>query len=190
MEDNATPKLLRTGASSFTVSHVKNSESDAKIRPQLAYEDARRELRRVTEVLLEETNAGRTTLRLDWPTWDLHVDDVSAEARQVGVASLEGATSIDQRQAETVRWLERERRLLVQRNCEEAEERPPSELLQLYGVQAQMLGPVIRGDRLIGWLSVHELDGPRDWTSDDRNAVEEAIVRVNEILDISAKSRD
>ena len=70
------------------------------------------ELEAQLTALLTATKASRVTLRLDLPKYAFHVDDVAAEARKPGVASLKGQTSIDQRRAPTVIWLDRERRLL------------------------------------------------------------------------------
>ena len=137
---------------------------------------------RILDELLAATNASRTTFRLDWPEWGLHVDDVAAEARKPGVASLVGQTSIDQRRAETVRWLERELRPLVQDDCSAAEHPPPAELVELYGVRAQMLAPVARDDRLVGWVSVHQTGSTRRWASEDVGAFERAAAAIDDAL--------
>jgi GAF domain-containing protein len=135
------------------------------------------------EELRRATRASRTTLRLDHSEWSLHVDDVAAEALEPGVRSLAGQTSIDQRQADSVRWLDRERRPLVQDDCLAASHPPPQELVDLYGVRAQMLGPIVRGRRLVGWLSVHENRGPRDWSEEDVAALAHAIAAIDAVLD-------
>src|SRR5262245_58780975 len=64
--------------------------------------------------LLRETRASRTTLRLDDTHHGFHIDDVVAEARAPGEESLRGQTSINQREAATAQWIERNRCLLVQ----------------------------------------------------------------------------
>jgi GAF domain-containing protein len=148
-------------------------------------EAARRSIeafQRILDDLLAATNASRTTLRLDWPEWGLHVDDVAAEARRPGVASLAGQTSIDQRRAETVRWLERELHPLVQDDCSTAEHAPPRELVELYGVRAQMLGPVVRDGHLVGWVSVHENGSTRRWTDEDFVALTSATAEIDRAL--------
>jgi maleate isomerase len=137
---------------------------------------------RILDELLATTNASRITLRLDWPEWGLHVDDVAAEVRRPGVPSLAGRTSIDQRRAPTVRWLERELRLLVQDDCSAAEQPPPRELVELYGVRAQMLAPVVRDDRLVGWVSIHQNGSTRRWTDEDVEALERAAVAIDGAL--------
>jgi maleate isomerase len=121
--------------------------------------------------LLKATRASRVTLRLDLPKYGFHVNDVAAEARQHDVASLKRQTSIDQRRAPTVMWLERERRILVQRDLVGADPACPPELMQIYGTLAQMLAPLVRADELIGWISVHHTGGPRDWQPNEVDAL-------------------
>jgi maleate isomerase len=124
--------------------------------------------------LLSATRASRTTFRLDKPVWGAHVDDVIAEARREGIASLVGKTSINQRAADTVTWLERERRPLIQEDCATADPAPPRELVDLYGVRAQMLAPVEWAGDLVGWISVHETTSTRHWTPEDLSALRDA----------------
>jgi maleate isomerase len=126
------------------------------------------------EQLLAVTGASRVTVRLDLPQLGFGVDDVAAEARQDGVASLQGQTAIDQRAAATVRWLERERRLLVQDDLAGADPAPPHQLVEIYGTRAQMLAPLEREGELVGWISVHENQGPRHWSNEDIRALQSA----------------
>jgi maleate isomerase len=150
---------------------------------------ARRAFQLALDGLLDATGASRATLRLDWPQWGLQVDDVAAEARVPGVASLKGETSIDQRQAESVRWLERERRPLVQEDCSSAEHPPPPELVRLYGVKAQMLGPVVWARWLAGWVSVHENRGERGWLPEDIASLEQTVSDVLRVLSDHPQAR-
>jgi maleate isomerase len=144
--------------------------------------DALAAFRRIVNRVLDATKASRITLRLDWPEWGLHVDDVAVEARRPGVASLAGRTSIDQRRAATVRWLERELRPLVQDDCSESEHQPPRELVELYGVRAQMLAPLVRDGRLVGWVSVHEIGSTRGWTDDDVETLKRGAAAIDDAL--------
>ena len=137
----------------------------------------------IVDSLLDATRASRTTLRLDWPQWDVHVDGVIAEARRPNIPSLAENTSIKQRDAETVKWLERERHVLVQEDCSTAKPAPPRELVELYGVRAQMLAPVVRNDRVIGWISVHDNTSSRRWTHADISALTTAVTAVQNTLD-------
>jgi len=143
------------------------------------------ELNEIMEKLRHATGASRTTLRIDWPRWGAHADDVIAEARGPEVASLVGKTSIRQREAETVKWLERTKRVLVQEDCAEATPSPPQALLDVYGVRAQMLAPLVIGDTVVGWISVHE-KSTRQWTKRDVGALEDAVASVTSALDEQA----
>jgi maleate isomerase len=144
-------------------------------------------LRATLDALLQElltaTGASRTTIRLDWPNYDMQVDDVIAEALAPGVASLRGQTSINQRAAGTIQWLDRERRLLVQERLDDAEPAPPEALVRIYGAKAQMLAPLIRDNVLQGWVSVHYNPGPRRWSADDERAFEDVVRKVHAALD-------
>jgi hypothetical protein len=64
-------------------------------------------LEAVLMALRDQVRASRVTLRLDAPGRGFHVDDVAAEAHTAGVRSLRRQTSIDQRAAGTIQWLER-----------------------------------------------------------------------------------
>lgn len=136
--------------------------------------------------LLQATGADRTTLRLDLPEHGLHVDLTAAEALRSGVRSIRRDASLDQRALNTVRWLEQHRRPLVQPHFD-AIPQPPKALIDVYGVRAQMLGPVVRGQSMTGWLSVHSL-AEHDWTEADSHALRRATARVNEILDRFGKA--
>jgi hypothetical protein len=75
---------------------------------------ARSRMQRLCEELLEATGADRTTLRVDVPQHDLHVDLTAAEAHRPGVRSIRREGSLDQRRLDTVEWLEAKGRNLVQ----------------------------------------------------------------------------
>ena len=138
----------------------------------------------IMEDLLRSTESSRTTLRLDLPDQGAGLDAVVAEALAPGVRSLRGDTSIrNLRDVSTVRFLETQRRPLVQNDCSADDLAPPPELIELYGVKAQMLAPIVREDRLVGVLSVHYAPGPRDWSAEDVAALREATERVQRELD-------
>lgn len=133
--------------------------------------------------LLAKTSATRTTLRLDDAKLGFHVDDVVGEARREGAKSLRGQTVMNQRELTTVQWLECERRALIQGDLSKTDVPPPPPLVAIYGVTAQMLGPVIRNDGLQGWVSVHFCDGPRIWSENDVTALNGAVAEVSALLD-------
>jgi maleate isomerase len=58
--------------------------------------------------------------------------------------------------------------------------------MQLYGVKAQMLAPVVREGQLAGIVSVHYAPAVRRWSPTDITALEDAVARVHELLDASA----
>ena len=146
-------------------------------------------LQEILEDLLRATDASRTTLRLDLPDQGPGLDTVVAEALAPGVRSLMDDTSIrNLRGVATVRFLEEHRRVLVQNDCLTGDPAPPPELIELYGVKAQMLAPVVREDRLAGVVSVHYAAGPRDWSSEDVAVLQEAAERVRRGLDATIQA--
>jgi maleate isomerase len=123
--------------------------------------------------LLRETGADRTTIRLDADELGLTVDLTAAEAVANGTQSIAADSSLDQRALDTVRWLAANRRVLVQPDFSEAPFPPPA-LVQVYGVKAQILAPVLDADGLVGWVSVHSTH-LRPWSDDDVAAAERAM---------------
>lgn len=138
---------------------------------------------RILAKLLEDTRASRTTMRIDVPELGFRVDDPAGEARQPDVRALSGQTSLDQRALDTVRWMERHHDYLIQNQCRGADPAPPDALIEIYGVQAQMLGPVIRNGRLAGWISVHENRSVRTWTEAEVAMLKSAVAEVHALLD-------
>jgi len=146
--------------------------------------DMQRAFQEILEGLLESTAASRTTVRLDMPSKNLHLDTVAAEALASGVRSLEEDTSINNlSKVPTYEFVERERRILVQNDCLTADPAPPAALIDLYGVKAQMLGPIMLDDRVIGIISVHYTLGPRKWTEKDVAALQNAVERVRRTVE-------
>ena len=72
--------------------------------------------------------------------------------------------------------------MLIQRDCLTDEPVAPQELIDLYGVRAQMLAPIVRDDRLVGIISVHHATTPRDWSEDDVGALRDTAARVANTL--------
>jgi maleate isomerase len=131
--------------------------------------------------LLRDTGADRTTVRLDADELGLTVDLTAAEAVANGTPSIAADSSLDQRALDTVRWLAANRRVLVQAHFSEPPFPPPA-LVQLYGVNAQILAPVLDGNALVGWVSVHSTH-PRLWSDDDVAAAERAVAESTICLD-------
>jgi GAF domain-containing protein len=135
---------------------------------------------RVLEDLRDATAASRVTLRLDTPG---QVFPVVGEALAPGIRSIRDATEIDLRAAATFKYLDGEKRLLIQSDCSIGDYPAPPELIELYGVRAQMLAPVVRDDRLAGIVSVHYAPATRRWSATDIAALEDAVARVQQLLD-------
>jgi maleate isomerase len=132
-------------------------------------------LQGIVDELLAATGASRATLRLDSPP---EYFPVVAEACAPGVRSLRGDTSVDLRNAPTFTAIRDELRIILQDDCLNSVPPTPPEVIDLYGVRAQMLAPVPAGGRLLGTMSVHEASGPRHWSEADRQALESAVAAV------------
>jgi maleate isomerase len=137
----------------------------------------------ILEELLTKTKASRTTLRLDVPERGFHVNGVVAEALAAGVKSIAAETSLQQRKSQTAGYLEQNRTILVQNDCENAVLKPPKELMQIYGTKAQMVAPVVRGADMVGWVSVHYNESSREWSSEDVAALEAAVAATHKQMD-------
>jgi maleate isomerase len=139
----------------------------------------------ILDELRQETSASRTTLRIDLPRFGLNVNAPAAEALAPGVHSIKDRTSLDQRSAVAVKWLEKHRRVFVENDCLNTtpDVAPEREVTDAYGIRSEMVAPVVREDWLIGWVSVHNTRGPHRWTEQEIAAIERACVRVGRELD-------
>lgn len=116
--------------------------------------------------LLRTLDVGRVTLRLR------HMGGyfgVSNEAAAVGVRRLKGTNEpITLARQPVVRTLEDTHTAVVQNDCRTALDDPDfHRMLDAYGVTAQMVAPVMDGDRFIAIVSVHETRGPRLWREEE-----------------------
>lgn len=139
-------------------------------------------LQEILDQLREETAVFRTTLRLA-----AEVDDfsIAVESLGEGAASLKGPLPFDLRQTGTYRWIEQERKILVQSDVREGPN-PPRELFEVYGVGSQMLSGLFDGDDLVGIISVHHAATTREWTDAEILALERATAAVQAELARSA----
>jgi len=135
--------------------------------------------------LLKATNASRTTLRIDLPQFGFNVNGPAAEALAPGVHSIKDKTSLDQRNAVAVKWLEKNRRVFVENDCLNTtpDVAPEQEVTGVYGIRSEMVAPIIRKDDLIGWVSVHNTRGPHPWTKTEIIAIEAACTAVRREID-------
>lgn len=148
--------------------------SYARARPYFEPRPARR-FQKLVEDLLRTTAATRVTVRLEDEAGGF---PVVAEALARGARSIAGDSSIDLRAAPTFRFLERELRPLIQDDILDSDTAPPPDLIARYGARAQMLAPVVRDARMVGFVSVHESEGPRRWMPEEIGAIESAAGRV------------
>ena len=137
----------------------------------------------ILNTLLKQTNASRSTIRLDVPERGFNVNGVVAEALAQGINSIAAATSINQRASGTATWLENNRKILVQDDTANAVPSPPPQLIQVYGTKAQMMAPVVRGKNMTGWISVHYNPSTRQWSAADVAALEHALAETHKLMD-------
>jgi maleate isomerase len=121
--------------------------------------------------LLAGTRASRVTLRLDVVGMNFPVVGEAVDS----VAALSGNHSLDQRNLETVQYLFRTRDVLIQGDCRTADPAPPAALIGAYGVKAQMLAPILRDRRVLGWVSVHDCIRTRSWREADVQALRDTV---------------
>lgn len=129
----------------------------------------------ITDRLLIETGASRTTIRLDLPDG---VFPVVAESLAPGVKSIAGQEVPGLRQAPTMVYLAETLGVLVQDDLLDTDVPPPPALIQAYGARAQMIAAIVVDDGLGGIVSVHHGPDTRVWTVEEvgliRAAAEEA----------------
>ena len=139
----------------------------------------------IVNELRERTKASRTTIRLDDEKHGFQVNGVVAESLAPGISSIAAEISLQQRKSGTASHLEKHRQILVQNDTANADPQPPKELLAIYGTKAQMMAPVVRGDKMVGWLSVHYNVSTREWTREDVEALERALAATHKVMDES-----
>jgi hypothetical protein len=105
----------------------------------------------------------RVTVRLDVPGLNF---PVIGEALAHGTRSIRADDTVDQRGAATAKWVMRHRQTLVQPDVLGTDPPPPQALIEIYGVGAQMLSPVVCDEAVVGWVSVHA-SSPREWSARD-----------------------
>ncbi len=137
----------------------------------------------VVDRLLAKTKASRVTLRQDLPGED-YAFPVTHEALAPGVMSLMEERTVDLRTQPVVIELARGRQV-VQDDCRAAYDDDVEfhRMRQAYGgLAAQIVTPVVRNDRLVAIVSVHELGEPRAWTREEVAAATFAAEEVDRLL--------
>src|SRR4051812_24870529 len=123
--------------------------------------------------LMSATASDRVTIRLDEPGNGYL--PVLYEALGPEVDSLKGPGLVTKTSG-VVNLIRDERRILVQRDVL-VDEPLALSAWENYRVRAQLLGPLFSGDDFVGFVSVHALEVPRDWTNDDIAALGHALER-------------
>jgi uncharacterized protein len=138
-------------------------------------------LQEIADELQAVTDAGRTTIRVDVPG---DFFPIAAETLTPGVRSFRDYSMAWVRDTPTPIYdaVSRQRKVLVQTDCAHDERPPPIEITRDYGVQAQMIAPVVSGDTVVAMIAVHELRGPREWSREDVAALDRAVARVAQVL--------
>jgi GAF domain-containing protein len=139
------------------------------------------EVEPILERLLSQLGASRVTLRRDLP--GERAFPVTDEALAPGVASLRDETTIDLRGQPVAKEVSSGRQV-VQDDCASAYDDPEFHRLRAVygGLAAQIVTPVVVGDRVAGIVSVHQLGSPRRWTADEIESCTAAAAEVAELL--------
>jgi maleate isomerase len=138
--------------------------------------------------LRAKTNASRTTLRLEDAERGFQIDGVVAESFAPGTNPVAAETSLQQRNSLTAQYLEQHRQVLVQNDSVNASLQFPEELMRIYGTKAHMIAPIVRADKMVGWISVHHDESARQWTREDVVALEAAVDAAQKAMDATAAS--
>jgi GAF domain-containing protein len=135
----------------------------------------------VLQALLSSTGASRVTLRQDLP--GDYAFPVTHEALASGVGSLKEERSVDLRNQPVAREVASGRQV-VQDDCAQAFDDPAfHRMRETYGgLAAQIVTPVLAGERLAGIVSLHQLGSPRRWTDGEIESCRAAAARVGELL--------
>jgi maleate isomerase len=137
-------------------------------------------LEAIVDELRVQLGASRVTLRLEMPD---EIYPVVAEACASGIRSIKGDGAVgDLRDVATYQYVEREHKILVQDDLITARPVPPPALIYEFGVRAQMLAPVLVGERLVGIVSIHYVPGVRPWTAEDVALLARGASRVEAVV--------
>ena len=135
----------------------------------------------ILDELLRTLAASRVTLRQDLP--GDYAFSVTHESLAAGVSSLANERTVDLRSQPVVRELLQGRQV-VQPDCATAFSDPAFQRMrETYGgLAAQIVTPVLVGDRLAAILSVHQLGVARSWTDAEIEACKNAATQTGALL--------
>lgn len=132
--------------------------------------------------LLDETGASRGTFRADDPARGWQADIPCAEVLRHDAPTMMNDASVNHRAAGTIQWIIRTGEILKQEDLTKVEADPPWQLIQIFKAKSQMVGPVYKGDWVYGWVSAHDVTGPRPWTDADETAMKQAMAEVGALV--------
>jgi GAF domain-containing protein len=135
----------------------------------------------VLQALLDGTGASRVTLRED--VRGGYAFPVTHEALAPGVGSLREERTVDLRNQPVALEVAAGRQV-VQDDCAQAYDDPSfHRMREVYGgLAAQIVTPVVTGERVAGIVSLHQLGSPRRWTEEEIEACRAAASRVGGLL--------
>lgn len=139
------------------------------------------EIGHLLEGLLAATGASRVTLRQDIP--GEYAFPVTHEALAPGVPSLRRERTVDLRTQPVVAEIERGRQVVQDDCCTASGDPGFQRMLDAYGgLAAQIVTPILRDERLVGIVSLHQLGEPRRWSAADIAAATRAADGVGRLL--------
>jgi GAF domain-containing protein len=135
----------------------------------------------IVEDLLVATGASRAMLQLagSGGKRTAAAEAVTHGARQIRNDVSDGESL----EASAFQQLEREKKIVVQDDLAQADPPVARTLMDRYGARAQVLAPLIHGDRLAGVISLHHVLGPRQWEAHDIEAVRKAQAAALSVLE-------
>ncbi|WP_164738511.1 GAF domain-containing protein [Aquabacter cavernae] len=132
--------------------------------------------------LLDATGASRGTLRADDPARGWQADTPAMEVLRHGAPTMMNDASVNHRAAGSIQWIIKTGAILKQEDLTKVEANPPWQLMQVFKARSQMVGPVFKGDWVYGWVSAHDVTGPRPWTETDEAAMRTAIADIGALV--------
>lgn len=143
-------------------------------------------LRGIADRLRDDTDASRTTIRVDCSSLRLELETVAVESRDDSARALEGQRTPNARESAAVRWLCANKRTFVMEDCLnpwDPEVAPEDYVINLYGIRSEMVSGIFRGESLVGIVSVHYTKGARAWRDEEVGMIEAACRAVLDIID-------
>jgi GAF domain-containing protein len=129
------------------------------------------------QAVFEQSGAGRVTLRLpaDDVLYPVYVEVRREDAVSAGDYAADPNTG-------TWQYLNRELRPLVQNDCANVADEPPTVLRTVFGVGAQVLVPITLDGEFRGVISVHHVGGAREWKPEEIAVAKEAAAQIAQSL--------